>query len=517
MPMAAIVGRPNVGKSTLFNRFVGRRKAIILDTPGLTRDRNIDEAEWNGRRFHIVDTGGYDTTANDDIRVAIREQTRVAIEEADVILFMLDVKDGMTALDEEIADLLRRSGKPVLLAVNKCDGPNDFNAAFSFAGLGFEPLLPICARSGHGVGDLLDILVEMLPFDAEAFANEDPDEGESGEDEEGEAENEPDSPPRIAIIGRTNVGKSTLVNAILGETRVIASAEAGTTRDSIDAAVTVRGKPYVIIDTAGIRRRGKIQMGAEKLSVMRADVSMRRADVAIVLIDASEGLTDQDAHVAGQAQEAGCAAIIAVNKWDLVQKDNSTTGAWAKALRAELKFLSYAPILFLSAKTGQRVGRIFEMVDRIVHEYRKRIPTGELNRWLREAVAHRPPPLRRGRPLRINYATQVAVAPPTFALFCNDPTAIHFSYQRYLINQLRERFGFDGTPVRLLMRGKWGKKDGEDEAKGDSPAGEKPAAKAAGKASSKPAAKRPAASAARRSAKGGAPAAKRKPGEAKKR
>lgn len=438
----AIVGRPNVGKSTLFNRFAGRRKAIILDTPGLTRDRNFERVEWRGTEFLAVDTGGYDPDSRDAMRTAILEQTTLAIEEADLILFMTDVNDGIIAPDYEMTDILRRVQKPVILAVNKCDNQREFDESFSFSALGIEPLFPISALSGYGVGDLLDEIVDRLP--------------EVPDDEEGFVEEDEQQPPRIAIVGRVNVGKSTLVNNILGEKRMIASPIPGTTRDAVDSLVEYEGRTYTIIDTAGIRRRGKIEESVERLSVMRAAVSMQRADVAVILIDATEGLTQQDAHVAGQAVEAGCAAIIGVNKWDAVEKDHKTADHWIKRLRDEWGFLNYAPILFLSGLTGQRVQKIFETVDKVLAEYYKRIETAELNRWLERSISRQSPPMRKGHALKIKYITQVAVAPPTFALFVNDPHLMHFGYERYLINRLREEYGFEGTPIRMNLRRKGG-------------------------------------------------------------
>ncbi|MCX7017206.1 MAG: ribosome biogenesis GTPase Der, partial [Candidatus Sumerlaeota bacterium] len=357
-------------------------------------------------------------------------------EQADTLLFMVDVRDGLTAADHEIVELLRRTQKPLFLVANKCDTAREHNEAYSFAAFSVGDVWPISALKGHGVGDLLDEVVATFP----------PSEAPLGEEE--------DAAPRIAIVGRQNVGKSTLVNTILGEKRMIAGPVPGTTRDSIDSRVIHDGRPYVIIDTAGLRRRGKIEPGVEKLTALRAGVSMERADVAVVLIDAAEGVTAQDAHIAGIAQEAGCAAILAVNKWDLVEKDNSTAGAWAKALRRDFKFLAYAPILFLSALTGQRVVRLFSLIDTVLAEYRREIPTAELNRWLERSLARRSPPSRRGQMLRIKYATQIGSRPPTFALFANAPEIVHFSYERYLVNQLRETFGFEGTPIKLRWRKK---------------------------------------------------------------
>lgn len=439
LPVVAIVGRPNVGKSTLFNRFAGRRKAIILDTPGLTRDRNFERVEWRGVEFLAVDTGGYDPDSRDAMRTAVLEQTTLAIEEADLILFMVDVKDGIIPPDYEMTDILRRVQKPVILAVNKCDSQRQYDEAYSFSALGIDPLFPISALSGYGVGDLLDEIVDQLP---------------EVQDEEGPSFDVEDQPPRVAIVGRVNVGKSTLVNNILGEKRMIASAVPGTTRDAVDSLVMYEGRPYTIIDTAGIRRRGKIEESVERLSVMRAAVSMQRADIAVILIDAFEGLTQQDAHVAGQAVEAGCAAVIGVNKWDLVEKDHKTADHWIKRLRDEWGFLNYAPILFLSGLTGQRVQKIFETVDKVLVEYKKRIDTGELNRWLERTITRQSPPMRKGHALKIKYITQVAVAPPTFALFVNDPNLLHFGYERYLINRLRDEYGFEGTPLRIRARRK---------------------------------------------------------------
>ena len=442
LPVVAIVGRPNVGKSTLFNRFAGRRKAIILDTPGLTRDRNFERVEWRGLEFLAVDTGGYDPDPRSEMRTAILEQTNIAIEEADLVLFLVDVKDGIIPPDYEMTDILRRAKKPVILAVNKCDNQRLYDEAYAFSALGIDPLFPISALAGHGVGDLLDEIIDQLPWP------------EKSDDEEFAPFEEEEPTPRIAIVGRVNVGKSTLVNTILGERRMIASSEPGTTRDAVDSLVTYEERPYTIIDTAGIRRRGKIEESVEKLSVMRAAVSMQRADIAVILIDAAEGITQQDAHVAGQAVEAGCAAIIGVNKWDVVEKDYKTADIWIKRLRDEWGFLNYAPILFLSGLTGQRVQKIFQTVDNVLVEYRKRIDTGELNRWLQQTILRHSPPMRKGHTLKIKYITQVAVAPPTFAIFVNDPNLMHFGYERHLINQLRETYGFEGTPIRIRLRRK---------------------------------------------------------------
>jgi GTP-binding protein len=439
LPLVAIVGRPNVGKSSLFNRIVGRRKAVVLETPGLTRDRNFERADWAGREFTVVDTGGYEVegveTGAGPLKVEMREQALLAIEESDLVIFLVDARESLTPLDGEVMEILRRARRPFLVAANKCDNPAQENLAVDFYALGVDRVFPISALHGHGVGDLLDAVVATLPP-----AEEEIPEAEAG--------------IRIAVIGRQNVGKSTLVNALLGQERVITSPVPGTTRDAIDTTFRRGERIYTLIDTAGIRRRGKIEYGIEGLSVISARASLARCDVALVVIDAAAGLTAQDAHVAGFAAEAGRALVIIVNKWDAVEKDEKTAGQWAKRLRAEWGFLAWAPILFASALTGQRVTKIFELVDKAHAEFTREVSTRDLNRALAEMITHQSPPTHAGRQLQIKYITQMGVRPPTFALFVNSPKHMHFAYERYLVNQLRQRWGFEGTPIRLVLKAK---------------------------------------------------------------
>lgn len=528
LPIVAIVGRPNVGKSTLFNRVVGRRKAVVLDTPGVTRDRNFEAAEWNGRPFTLVDTGGYETEPRDATFEQMRRHSLMAVEEADLVIFLTDVREIQNPIDLDVARILRRSGKPLIVAVNKCDNSALCHEASAFYGFGFEHLYAITALTGTGVADMLDCIVELLPTH-----------------EEGEQ-----APPqgiRIAVIGRPNVGKSSLVNALLKRERVIVNEMPGTTRDPIDTTFRVRRerpahlpspataepppdgpgaqsplansflpgqsaedegdfppspalprpdreddastdadnysdaegvdleaapvpvpewqeyRTYTIIDTAGLRRRGRIEVGPEKGSAILAQRSLNRCDVAIVLIDAVDGLTEQDQHIAGFAHDAFRPLIIVVNKWDAIEKDTKTADQLAQRLRDAMGYVNYAPILTLSAKTGQRVDRLLPLIDKVYDESMKEIPTPVLNRWLAETTHRLSPPTRHGRGLRIKYATQVGKHPPTFALFCNDPDTIHFSYRRYLTNRLREEFGFEGVPIRLDLRKKKRMKGEEDE------------------------------------------------------
>ncbi|MGB9691584.1 MAG: ribosome biogenesis GTPase Der [Candidatus Sumerlaeaceae bacterium] len=438
LPIVAIVGRPNVGKSTLFNRMTGRRKAVVLDTPGVTRDRNYHVAEWNGTRMLVVDTGGYESEPSHALSQAMREQTQLAIDEADVIIHVVDAEEPLNPTDHEIADLLRKAGKPVFCAVNKCDNEaRRLSAVAEFAALGTE-VYPMSALHGLRIGELLDAVTAALPK----------------RPQEQEAELSQHEGIRVAVVGRPNVGKSTLVNKILGFERVIASPVPGTTRDPVDTTFTYDGKVYTLIDTAGIRRRGKIERGCENLSVLAALMSLERCDVALLVVDATEGLTDQDAHVAGYAVDAGCGCIIVVNKWDAVEKDEKTAGAFVKALRAQWGFLKHAPVVHVSALTGLRVPRIFELVDKVFAEYTKRIDTNELNEWLQQSLARQSPPIHKGRQLKIKYVTQTGTRPPTVTFFVNDPELVYYSYERYLANRLRERFGFEGVPVRLRFREK---------------------------------------------------------------
>jgi len=432
-PIVAIVGRPNVGKSTLFNRLVGQRLAIVEDVPGTTRDRIYGNAEWRGAAFTLIDTGGLQVGATDDLVAQVQAQARIAIAEADVIVFMTDVMEGLTAGDEEIVPILRRSRKPVILVANKADNRRLRLEATEFYQLGLGEPLPISALHGTGTGDLLDKIVASFPVQVE--------------EEEVEA-------VKVAIVGRPNVGKSSLLNAILGWERAIVHEEPGTTRDALDTFIEWDGEPVVLIDTAGIRRRGRIAPGVEKYSVLRALRAIDRADVALLLIDAVEGVTDQDTHIAGYILEEAKGVVIVVNKWDLIAKDTYTMDQYTQHIRERLKFIPYAPILFVSAKTGQRVNRVLEVALRVREERLRRIPTGELNRMVSEAVARHAPPSKAGKRLKIYYVTQADVDPPTFVFFVNDKRLLHFSYKRYLENQIRERFRFEGTPLRLSFRDK---------------------------------------------------------------
>jgi GTP-binding protein len=492
IPIVAIVGRPNVGKSTLFNRIIGARTAIVEDRARTTRDRLYGDAEWNGRRFVLIDTGGLEVDTADPIELRVQEQARLAIAEADVIVFVVDAAAGMTPADLEAAELLRRAPAPVIVAVNKADNEKRELEAAEFHALGWDETYPISASHGRGTGDLLDAMVWALPPEsaeelarmereaqAEAWADEvaagrlepfvvgDPEEELDGEGATGPedaaaarwdaaiAAEADTAPAAIAFVGRPNVGKSSLLNALLGEERAIVSEVPGTTRDAIDTRLAWGRSEVVLIDTAGIRRRGKVASGpaAERYSTMRALTALSRADVAVLVIDAVEGLTSQDAHVAGYAVEEGKGLVVAVNKWDLVEeKTDRTFDRYVDWIRNEAPFLDFAPVVSISAKTGQRVGRVLELAIDIWAERRKRIPTGELNRLVASATERTPPPPARGRRPRLFYATQAAIAPPTFVFFATDASAIHFSYRRYLENRLRDAFGFVGTPIRLVFR-----------------------------------------------------------------
>lgn len=431
-PLVALVGRPNVGKSTLFNRLIGQRLAIVEDLPGTTRDRIYGDSEWNGVAFALVDTGGLLPDApEDDITGRVRQQAHLAIAEADVVVLLTDVKEGLTATDEAIAQILRRSRKPVLLAVNKADNEQRRLAAVEFYALGLGDPLAISALHGTGTGDLLDEVVAAFP--------------PQKEEEKTEA-------VKVAIVGRPNVGKSSLLNAILGQERAIVHPAPGTTRDALDTLVEWEEQPVILIDTAGIRRRGRIVPGVERYSVLRALKAIARADVALLLMDAVEGPTAQDAHVAGYVVEEAKGLVLVVNKWDLVEKDSHTMVEYTKRVKQVFKFATYAPTLFISAKTRQRVDQVLTTALRVRQERRKRVPTGELNRMLQDAIARHAPPSKGRRRLHFYYATQPAVDPPTIIFWVNDPRLLHFSYKRYLENQLRERFGFKGTPIRLSFR-----------------------------------------------------------------
>lgn len=434
MPIVALVGRPNVGKSTLFNRLTGTRKAVVHDTPGLTRDRNYEVADWEGREFLLVDTGGYEIETKEEIYRQMREQTMLAVEEADVVVFLADLFEPNNRIDDEVMIRLRKSGKPVIVAVNKCDSLERRRLAEAeFARFGTANVIGVSALHGNGTDVLLDKVLELIPVPEES-------------------DEEVDQGIRISVVGRPNVGKSTLVNKILGYERSIANPLPGTTRDSVDTTFEREGKVYTIIDTAGIRRRGKIGKGVEKLSVLASMLSMQRCDVALVLIDGVEGLTDQDAHVAGNAVDSGCGMVLVVNKWDAVEKTHKTADEFVKNIRMEWGFLKDMPVILLSALTGQRVEKLFDMVDSVFHEYVKEIETSTLNDWLQRTVKHVSPPVRSGKQLKIKYMTQTGTKPPTFTFFVNDPKLIHFSYERYLANQLRREFGFEGVPLRLRFR-----------------------------------------------------------------
>ena len=432
-PVVAIVGRPNVGKSTLFNKLIGQRLSIVDDTPGVTRDRIYGDCEWEGRKFSLVDTGGIEPSASDVILSQMRAQAQLAIDAADVIVLVTDIRSGLVATDADIAAMLLKSGRPVILCVNKCDSvgepPADF---YEFYNLGLGDPVQVSSVHGHGTGDLLDRVVEYLPAEPEG-------------EEDGEL-------IREAIIGKPNVGKSSLVNRISGENRCIVSDIAGTTRDAIDTEVENAYGRFILIDTAGLRRRNKVDDSIEKYSVIRAQMAIERADVCVIMIDATVGFTDQDSKVAGLAHEAGKGCVIAVNKWDAVEKDGSTMTAYRKKLEEDFSFMSYAPFLFLSAKTGQRIDRRFELIKHVANSNAMRIATGMLNDVLAQATARVQPPTDKGKRLKIYYMTQASTKPPTFVCFVNSAELFHFSYQRYLENRIRETFGLEGTPVRFIIR-----------------------------------------------------------------
>lgn len=434
-PLIAIVGRPNVGKSMLFNKLVGQRLSIVEDTPGVTRDRLYAEAEWRNRKFDLVDTGGIEPSADSQILAFMRQQAEIAIQHATVILFVCDIKTGLTASDQEVANMLLRSQKPVVLAVNKMDQVGITNPdIYEFYNLGLGDPIAVSAVHGHGTGDLLDACMEYFP----------------PEDEE----EEEDDVIKVAVIGKPNVGKSSLVNRILGEQRVIVSDMAGTTRDAVDSYFENQKGKYLFIDTAGMRKKSKVDDRIEKFSVLRATMAIERADVCLILVDANEGVTEQDTKVAGLAHEAGKACIIVVNKWDAIEKDDKTMDHMRQDIRRDLSYMTYAPIVFISAFTGQRVDRLFDLINYVNDQASLRITTGMLNTVLADATARVQPPTDKGRRLKIYYMTQIGIKPPHFVCFCNDAKLFHFSYQRYLENQIRSTFGLEGTPVRLTIRQK---------------------------------------------------------------
>ncbi len=439
-PLVAIVGRPNVGKSMLFNKLTGKRLSIVEDTPGVTRDRLYAQAEWRGRTFDLVDTGGIEPDTDNQILSFMREQAEIAIAAATVIVFVCDIRTGMTAADQEVAGMLQRSRKPVVLAVNKMDSTGHTNPdIYEFYNLGLGDPYPVSAVHGHGTGDLLDACFEHFPPEYEEEAEDDV--------------------IKVAIIGKPNVGKSSLVNRILGQERVIVSDVAGTTRDAVDSYFEKDGQKYLIIDTAGMRKKSKVDDRVEKFSVLRATMAIERSDVCAIMIDAQEGVTEQDTKVAGLAHDAGKACIIVVNKWDAIEKDGKTMQRMEEDVRRDLSYMTYAPVLFLSALTGQRVEKLFGLIDSVVNQAAMRIPTGVLNQVLADAQARVQPPTDKGKRLKIYYMTQIGVKPPHFVIFCNDAQLFHFSYRRYLENQIRATFGLTGTPVRITIRQKGDKEE----------------------------------------------------------
>ncbi|MBR0447150.1 MAG: ribosome biogenesis GTPase Der [Clostridia bacterium] len=434
-PVVAVVGRPNVGKSTLFNKLIGQRLSIVEDTPGVTRDRIFAECEWRGRKFMLADTGGIEPKTDDVILAQMRDQAQLAIDQADVIVLVTDLRAGVTANDQSVATMLQKSGKPVVLCVNKCDTPGAPPAEFyEFYNLGLGDPVAVSSVHGMGTGDLLDAVFEYMP----------------PEDEEEEVSDV----IKVAVIGKPNAGKSSLVNCVAGEERSIVSNIAGTTRDAIDTHIHNKHGDFIFIDTAGLRRKSKVDDAIEKYSVLRAQMAVERADVCVIMIDATEGFTEQDSKVAGIAHENGKACIIAVNKWDAVEKDDKTMDKMRKQLANDFSFMSYAPFIFISAKTGQRVDRLFELIKFVSEQNSLRVKTGMLNDVLAQATARVQPPTDKGRRLRIYYVTQASTNPPTFVFFVNRADLFHFSYQRYLENQFRETFGLEGTPVRFIVREK---------------------------------------------------------------
>lgn len=432
--IVAVVGRPNVGKSTLFNRIVGKRMSIVDDTPGVTRDRIYAKAEWLGKEFMLVDTGGIEPDSKDVILSQMRMQAQLAIDKADVIIFVTDVTSGVTANDADVAAMLQKSGKPVVLCVNKCDGigkvPPEF---YEFYNLGLGDPIAVSSVHGHGTGDLLDAVFENMP-------------------EENPQREYSEDAIKVAVIGKPNAGKSSLVNKIAGEQRMIVSNIAGTTRDAVDTVIERDGQEYVLIDTAGIRRKSKVNEQIEKYSVLRAYMAVDRADVCVIMIDATEGFTEQDSKVAGYAHEQGKASVIAINKWDAVEKDGKTMQEFTKKLEVDFSFMSYAPFVFISALTGQRVDKLFEQIKYTYSQNIRRISTGTLNDMLGYATARVQPPSDKGKRLKLYYMTQASAKPPTFVIFCNDKELFHYSYQRYIENQIRESFGLDGTPIKIIAR-----------------------------------------------------------------
>lgn len=435
-PIVAIVGRPNVGKSTLFNIFANSRISIVEDTPGVTRDRLYADTEWLDNEFMMVDTGGIEIMNTDKIAVSIRQQAQIAIAEADVILFVCDARAGITHEDAEVAKMLRQSKKPIVLAINKADSPKQEMEIFEFYNLGIGEPIPVSAANHLGLGDLLDAVVEKFP-ETSAY-------GEDGNEDE----------IKVALIGRPNVGKSSIFNTLVGEERSIVSDVAGTTRDAIDTPVIREGQKFLFIDTAGMRRKARIDEPIEKYSIIRSLRAVDRSDVVLMVIDAIDGVTEQDKKIAGYAHEAGKGIVLVVNKWDLYDKDNTSTLRYTENLRRELVFMQYAPVVFVSAMTKQRIHRLPAVIHYVAEQNAMRISTSVLNQVVEDAIAINPPPTEKGQRLKILYATQVKIKPPTFVIFVNEPEIMHFSYQRYLENKLREAFGFEGTPLQMIIRGK---------------------------------------------------------------
>jgi len=433
-PIIAIVGRPNVGKSTLFNRIVGGKKAIVANEPGVTRDRNYADVEWEENTFTLIDTGGFEPVSKDRIFIQMREQCQLAMDEADVILFVMDGKEGLNSSDKEIANILRQVNKPVFYIVNKIDGPKHEENVFEFYGLGVETIYSISAEHRYGVDGLMDEVVKVLPRSTEEKWDR--------------------KATKVAVVGRPNVGKSCLINRLLGYKRVIVDEAPGTTRDAIDTFFERDGKRYILIDTAGIRRKSRISLRLEKYSIVEALRTIDRSDVVLLLLDSKEGVTGQDARIGGFIHEKGKGCILMVNKWDLIEKDSQTMVEFERKIYSDLKYLSYAPILFISALTGQRVPKILNMVDHVAEQTKKRISTAPLNKSFRQWVEQFTPPLYKNRNVKMNYITQVSTAPPTFVIYTNMPEGVHFSYERYLTNQIRETFGFEGVPIRLQFRKK---------------------------------------------------------------
>ncbi|RNC70087.1 MAG: ribosome biogenesis GTPase Der [Desulfuromonadales bacterium] len=433
-PLVAIVGRPNVGKSTLFNRLVGRRKAIVDDMPGVTRDRNYETVTRFETPFILIDTGGFEPVSEDRLLQQMREQSRLAIEEADVILFLMDGRAGLTPSDREVVEMLRRVEKPIFYVVNKVDGEKLEDEAADFYSLGVENIHTISAEHNRGVNDLMEEVVAALPRQKD------------------EADDE--AVTKIAVVGRPNVGKSSLVNRLLGYERVVANPTPGTTRDSVDTLFTCNRQRYLLIDTAGIRRKGKTTQKLEKYSVVDSLRSIERADVVLIVINAEDGVTEQDERIAGYAYEAGRGCVFVVNKWDALEKDNRSVGKFVDQIRTEFKYLPFAPIVFVSAKTGQRINKVMAEVEKVMAQYSKRVTTSDLNRVFSEAVESHHAPLHQGRRVKFFYATQVGTKPPSFVIFTNQPEGVHFSYERYLSNKIREAFDFTGTPIRLMFRGR---------------------------------------------------------------